>query len=114
MIGNKRFGIVVIVSLMLLNVTSPAAWAQTAAPATAQPPTGSQSTAAGFANIIYVPSKVGFCIVGGASWLLALVLSGGTAYNVASDVIAASCGGKWALRGEDIHFSSSDAAGIPR
>ncbi len=114
MIGNRRFGIVVIVSLMLLNIISPAAWAQTPTPATAQPPTGSQGTAAGFADIIYVPSKVGFCIVSGASWLLALVLSGGTAYNVATDVIRGGCGGKWVLRGEDIHFSSSDAAGISR
>ncbi len=114
MIGIGRLGIVVIMSVMLLNIISPAAWAQTATPATAQPPTSSQSTAAGFANIIYVPSKVGFCIVGGASWLLALVLSGGTAYNVATDVVRGGCGGKWVLRGEDIHFSSSDAAGIPR
>lgn len=114
MISVKRFGIAVIVSLMLLNMLPPAAWAQSATPATAQPPTSSQEVAAGFADILYVPAKVGFCILSGASWLTALILSGGTAYNVASDVVRAGCGGKWVLRGEDIHFSSSDASGIAR
>ena len=107
MISAKRFGIVVTVSLMLLNILPPAAWAQSATPPTTQPPTRSQEVAAGFANIIYVPSKVGSSIVSGASWLLALVLSGGTAYNPATDVVRAGCGGKWALRGEDIHFYSA-------
>ncbi len=112
MISTKRFGIVVIVSLMLLNILPPAAWAQSVTPATTQPPTRSQEVAAGFANIIYVPSKVGFCIASGGSWLLALVLSRGTAYNLASDVVRAGCGGRWALRGEDIHFYSAGGSRI--
>jgi hypothetical protein len=107
MIRGKRFGILVLVSLMLLNVLNFAAWAQSPAPV-AEPSEG-QKNAAGMADIVYVPAKTLFCIGSGVSWLGVLILSGGTAYNMATDVVRAGCGGKWVLHGEDIQYSSSTA-----
>ncbi len=107
MISGSRLRIVVLVSLMLLNVLAPAAWAQTPAPV--GEPTGGQEAAAGMANIVYVPAKTLFCIGSGVSWLGVLIFSGGTAYNTATDVVRAGCLGRWILKGNDIHFTTSYA-----
>ena len=105
MIRGKRLGIVVFVFLMLLNIIAPAAWAQTPAPVAE--PSGGQKTAAGFANVAYVPAKVVFCVGSSIAYAWTLFLSGGTAYNTATDVVRGGCGGQWVLRGEDMHFASS-------
>ncbi len=106
---SKRIGIAVLVPVLLLYLVTPAAWAQSASRTAPEEVTGAHETAAGFANVVYVPSKLGFCILSGASWLTVLVLSGGTAYNSATKVIRAGCGGNWVLHGEDIKLRSRDA-----
>ncbi len=107
MTRGNRLGIAVTVLLIVLTVLTPATWAQSPPPAGA--PTTEQQTAAGAANIVYIPAKAIFCIGSGVTWLGVLVLSGGTAYNLATDVVRAGCGGKWALEGTDIRFASSPA-----
>ena len=102
---GKRLGIMGLVSLMLLSILPPPAWAQSPPPMVE--PTGAQQVAAGMADILYIPAKAGFCIISGVSWLAVLLLSGATAYDTATDVVRAGCGGKWVLEGEDIHFYDS-------
>ncbi len=112
MVMGKRFGIVGIVFLMVLNTLPPEVWAQNPAPAAE--PTKAQNTAAGMANIVYVPAKTLFCIGSGLSWLAVLVLSGGTAYNAATNTVKAGCGGKWVVKGRDIQFWSPETPGSAR
>jgi hypothetical protein len=99
----SRPGHLTIASLVLAIILAPSVWAQSNAPTQPQTaPSSGQQTAAGFANVLYVPAKVGTCILGGVSWFLALALSGGTAYNTATQVVRGSCGGEWVVRGKDI------------
>jgi hypothetical protein len=98
----KQVGTALLVSLLVLYLLTPVAWAQSARPTAPEEVTSAHATAAGFANVVYVPSKLGFCILSGASWFGTLFFSGGTAYNTATNVIRAGCGGNWVLHGEDI------------
>jgi hypothetical protein len=110
---NRRtyVGIPIVVLALLLNLLAPAAWAQSAAPRPHEEVTETQRVAAGFASVVYVPCKLGFCIVSGVSWFAVLALSGGTAYNTATDFVRAGCGGDWVVHGEDIKFRSSHPYG---
>ncbi len=107
MVRSKLRAVAVIVSLIVLTILPPVARAQGPAPAGA--PTAEQQTAAGAANIVYIPAKTLFCIGSGVSWLAVLVLSGGTDYNLATAIVRAGCGGKWALEGQDIRLAPSQA-----
>ncbi len=114
MIKIMRLGVVMILCLLLLNILAPAISAQDT-PSTPESASTAQWVAAVFADILYVPIKGLFlCPVSGGLWATALVLSGGTAYNVATDVVRAGCGGKWVVKGGDIHFASRAAAGAER
>ncbi len=105
MARRNRLGVAVIVSVIVLTILTPVTWAQS--PTSGSTSTPEQQTAAGAANIVYIPAKTLFCIGGGVSWLGVLVLSGGTAYNLATEIVRAGCGGKWVLEGADIHLASS-------
>ncbi len=114
MIKIKRLGMVVIVFLLLLNILAPATWAQANTP-TPERASTAQWVAAVFADILYVPiTGLFLCPVSGGLWATTLVLSGGTAYNVATDVVRGGCGGKWVVKGGDIHSASRAAAGAER
>jgi hypothetical protein len=108
----KRIGIAVLALVLVQHlIILPMAWSQSAARTAPEEVTSTHRTAAGFANVLYVPSKVGFCIVGGATWLTIMVLSGGTGYNVATNVVRAGCGGDWLVYADDIRLRSSDPYG---
>jgi len=104
----KRFGVVVIASLLLLNGSVPAraAWAQSAQPMQDEPSAG-QEVAAGFSNVFYVPGKVIVCAASGVLWVLTMGLTFGTLYDGAANLVKGGCGGKWIVKGEDIHSLSS-------
>jgi hypothetical protein len=108
---KEKVGIAVLVLALLLHLLAPGAGAQSAAPTAPDEVTSAQTVAAGFASVVYVPCKLGFCILSGGSWLAVLLLSGGTAYNTATDVIRAGCGGDWVVHGEDIQFRSNHQYG---
>lgn len=108
---REQVGIAVLVLALLLQLLAPGAWAQSAASTAPEEVTSAQRVAAGFASVVYVPCKLGFCILSGGSWLAVLLLSGGTAYNTATDVILAGCGGDWVVHGEDIKFRSNHPYG---
>ncbi len=106
---KKLVALVLVASMMMLS-TSPC-WAEEAAPASTATPTqvepakpevtGGDITAAAITDVVYVPGKVCFCVLGGVGWALTMVLSGATAYKTARDFAKAGCTGKWVLTGED-------------
>lgn len=108
---KTHVGIAILVCALVLHLLTPTASAQSAAPAAPEEVTEAQRVAAGFASVVYVPCKLGFCIFSGVSWFAVLALSGGTAYNTATDFVRAGCGGDWVVHGEDIKFRTSHPYG---
>ena len=103
---RKKFGVVVILCVLLVSSSGTLeAWAQSAQP-TAESATTAQGVAAVFANILYVPIKgLVICPVSAGLWAATIVASGGVHYNGATKVVKAGCGGKWIVKGEDIEFA---------
>ena len=100
--------IVVTLSALLIVITAtPFGWAQTAAPSPAPPSSGEKDAAAGADNLLYVPLKAVGCVLSVPGWVTVMGLSGGIHYNTANDLVRSLCGGKWLVRGEDIHFAES-------
>ncbi len=95
--------------VLLVAVQAPISEAGAQSPPPAPPPaeaSDAQWVAAVFANLLYVPIKGAvICPLSGVGWALVLVLSGGTHYNDATQLVHGGCGGKWVLRGEDMQLS---------
>ena len=102
---------VLIAALMLCGPASAPAWAQSAPPApppAKENPGAGAEVAAAFSNIIYVPGKATFCAISTIIWASIMALTFGHSYNEAAVFPKAGCGGKWAVRGEDIQSWTGD------
>ncbi len=104
---KKLVALLMAASMLMLSVipcwaeeVAPIATATQAAPAKPEV-TGGDIAAAAITDVVYVPGRVGICILGGVGWALSMILSGGTAYKTARDFARSGCTGKWYLTGED-------------
>ncbi len=68
---------------------------------------------AGLANVAYVPGKMVLCGIGAAVGAGLLAVTFGSGYKAATAIAEDGCGGKWALRGDDLRPvpSAEDAEG---
>jgi hypothetical protein len=60
------------------------------------------NTAAGVANVFYVPGHAITCALGGGVAGAILVLTFGSGYRTATRMVEEGCGGKWILQGDDL------------
>ncbi len=65
-------------------------------------PDGGAVAGAVVSDLIYVPGKVLTCVLGGAFWTGAMVVTFGTIYKKAGDFAHDACTGKWVVRGADM------------
>jgi hypothetical protein len=79
---------------------SPYGWAQDTAPKAG--PAGCSTAGSVISNMIYIPGKAVSCAVSGVLWTAVMVLTAGTMYKQAGDMVRDTCTGKWVLTGEDM------------
>ncbi len=65
-------------------------------------PDGGAVAGAVVSDLIYVPGKVVTCILGGAFWTGAMVVTFGTIYKEAGNFAHDACTGKWVVKGSDM------------
>lgn len=75
--------------------------AEEAMPAPKEPDGGAVAGAV-VSDLIYVPGKAGTCVLSGALWTVAMVITGGTYYKEAGNFVHEACTGKWVVRGADM------------
>jgi len=63
---------------------------------------GFYNTAAGVANVFYVPGHAITCALGNGVAGAILILTFGSGYRTATRMVEEGCGGKWVLRGDDL------------
>ena len=49
-----------------------------------------------------MPGKTTVCVLSSGVWTVVMLVSAGTYYNEAGEIVKDSCGGKWLITGEDI------------
>ena len=65
-------------------------------------PTQGDRVGAGFLNVVYVPGKAIVCGIGTLASAGIMLLTFGSAYDVAVGLFTEGCGGKWALTPYDV------------
>ncbi len=65
-------------------------------------PDGGAVAGAVVSDLIYVPGKVLTCVLGGAFWTGAMVVTFGTIYKEAGNFVHDACTGKWVVKGADM------------
>ena len=69
---------------------------------------GPGATAAAVASdVVYVPGKAIVCTASGVLWIATMVVTLGSLYNEAANLVKGGCGGRWVLTGEDIKPAKS-------
>ncbi len=103
--GIKRYGIVVMALLLVLNGwLPPAVWAQNAPPAKEEPSEG-QKVLAGASNVFFVPGKAIACVLSAGVWAVLMAVSFGGAYKDTAQLLSQGCGGKWSVTAQDFQSS---------
>lgn len=100
---SKRL-LVACLALALTMGQVPFALAESA-PAAVEPD-GGAIAAAVVSDLVYVPGKVATCVTSGALWTVVMLVTAGTYYKEAGDVVHSACTGRWALTGEDMMAKS--------
>jgi hypothetical protein len=91
---------------ILVSSFSPYSWAQDTSPK-AEPESCSTAGSV-ISNFIYIPGKAVSCVVSGALWTAVMVVTAGTMYKQAGDMVRDTCTGKWVLTGKDMEESAED------
>jgi hypothetical protein len=100
MISNRL--IATVLACIVLTVSCiPCSWAEDAPP-TQSGPDGGAIAAAVVSDIIYVPGKAGACVLSGALWTVAMIITAGVCYKECGNFVHGVCTGKWVIRGEDM------------
>jgi len=58
-------------------------------------------------NVFLVPGRALTCVAGGLVGGLFLLATFGTAYKAASGIVNEGCGGKWAVKGDDLRTDTT-------
>ena len=91
---------------VIVSGFSPYGWAQDIYP---KAESKSCSTAGSvISNFIYIPGKAVSCVVSGALWTAVMVLTAGTMYKQAGDMVRDTCTGKWVLTAKDMEEPAED------
>ena len=94
--------IITMLAIIVMTATCfNSSWAEEAS-ATGNEPGGGATAAAVVSDLIYVPGKAGTCVLSGALWTAAMVITGGTIYKEAGNFVHCACTGKWVIKGEDM------------
>jgi hypothetical protein len=95
----KRF-LVVWMAMLLLLMGVTGSWA--AEQPVTEKPSGGATAAAVVSNLFFMPGKTTVCVLSSGVWTVVMLVSAGTYYNEAGEIVKNSCAGKWLITGEDI------------
>jgi hypothetical protein len=91
---------------IIVSSFSPCSWAQDAPPKAE--PESCSTPGSVISNFIYIPGKAVSCVVSGVLWTGVMVLTAGTMYKQAGDMVRDTCTGKWVLTGKDMEEPAED------
>jgi hypothetical protein len=93
--------VAVMLAVALTVSCIPCCWAEDVTPGQKEVSGGAVAGAV-VTDILYIPGKLGVCIISTGVWTVTMLITTGVYYKEAGQIVYDTCGGKWVVTGEDM------------